>query len=97
MTQYKADYPFSLLFPPQSMDNVLAEWLAKKGIAQFHCAETEKYAHVTFFFNGGTENEFSLETRAIRTVQRSSGCFEEASIELLNIVNTNIRFSFIMV
>jgi len=63
MTQYKTDYPFNIAFPPQRMDDVLAEWLAKKGIKQCHVAETEKYAHVTFFFNGGVELQFENETR----------------------------------
>ncbi|KAI5790627.1 metalloenzyme [Peziza echinospora] len=63
MTQYKADYPFNIAFPPQSMDDVLAEWLAKKGMKQCHVAETEKYAHVTFFFNGGVELQFENEVR----------------------------------
>lgn len=63
MTQYKANYPFSVAFPPQKMDNVLAEWLSKKGILQAHVAETEKYAHVTFFFNGGVEKQFEGEQR----------------------------------
>ena len=63
MTQYKSDYPFDNIFPPQTMDNTLAEWLDKKEIAQCHVAETEKYAHVTFFFNGGTETQFKLEHR----------------------------------
>ncbi|KAI9361153.1 metalloenzyme [Zopfochytrium polystomum] len=63
MTQYKADYPFKVIFPPQTMDNVLAEWLAAKSVPQCHVAETEKYAHVTFFFNGGTEAQYALEER----------------------------------
>ncbi|RUS22969.1 2,3-bisphosphoglycerate-independent phosphoglycerate mutase [Endogone sp. FLAS-F59071] len=63
MTQYKSDFPFPVAFPPQTMDNVLAEWLAKNDIPQVHVAETEKYAHVTFFFNGGTEAQFPLEER----------------------------------
>lgn len=63
MTQYKSDFPFPVAFPPQTMDNVLAEWLAKNDIPQAHVAETEKYAHVTFFFNGGTEAQFPLEER----------------------------------
>jgi len=50
-------------FPPQPMTNVLAEWLAKQGVKQAHVAETEKYAHVTFFFNGGVEKQFSGEER----------------------------------
>jgi len=63
MTQYKSDFPFPVAFPPQTMDNVLAEWLSKNDIPQVHVAETEKYAHVTFFFNGGTEAQFPLEER----------------------------------
>lgn len=63
MTQYKADYPFEVAFKPQVMTNVLAEWLGKQGVEQVHVAETEKYAHVTFFFNGGVEKVFHLETR----------------------------------
>uniref|UniRef100_A0A646QEE1 phosphoglycerate mutase (2,3-diphosphoglycerate-independent) n=1 Tax=Hemiscolopendra marginata TaxID=943146 RepID=A0A646QEE1_9MYRI len=63
MTEYKKEYPFPLLFPPSQPDNVLAEWISKKGLPQFHCAETEKYAHVTFFFNGGREQAFELEDR----------------------------------
>ncbi|AEO59989.1 hypothetical protein MYCTH_2315941 [Thermothelomyces thermophilus ATCC 42464] len=63
MTQYKLDYPFEIAFKPQHMGNVLAEWLGKQGVEQVHVAETEKYAHVTFFFNGGVEKVFPLETR----------------------------------
>ncbi|OAA59204.1 phosphoglycerate mutase, 2,3-bisphosphoglycerate-independent [Niveomyces insectorum RCEF 264] len=63
MTQYKLGYPFRIAFQPQHMGNVLAEWLGKQGVPQVHVAETEKYAHVTFFFNGGVEKAFPLETR----------------------------------
>ncbi|KAI9823305.1 MAG: hypothetical protein M1832_002529 [Thelocarpon impressellum] len=63
MTQYKTDYPFKVAFPPQHMGNVLAEWLAKQDVKQCHVAETEKYAHVTFFFNGGVEKQFPGEER----------------------------------
>jgi 2,3-bisphosphoglycerate-independent phosphoglycerate mutase len=45
------------------MTNVLAEWLSKQGASQAHIAETEKYAHVTFFFNGGVEKQFPSEER----------------------------------
>ncbi|CAG8707235.1 120_t:CDS:2, partial [Ambispora leptoticha] len=65
MTRYKSEFPFPVAFPPQTMDNVLAEWLAKNKIPQCHCAETEKYAHVTFFFNGGVEKQFDLEHREL--------------------------------
>lgn len=63
MTQYKSDFPFPTAFPPQKMTDVLAAWLAKQGKSQVHVAETEKYAHVTFFFNGGTEAQFQGEER----------------------------------
>jgi len=63
MTQYKLEYPFEVAFKPQHMGNVLAEWLGKQDVEQVHVAETEKYAHVTFFFNGGVEKAFPLETR----------------------------------
>ncbi|KAF9035638.1 PGM protein [Panaeolus papilionaceus] len=63
MSRYNAEFPFAVAFPPQAMTNVLAEWLAKKNVKQAHIAETEKYAHVTFFFNGGVEKQFEQETR----------------------------------
>ncbi|KAF9445747.1 phosphoglycerate mutase [Macrolepiota fuliginosa MF-IS2] len=63
MSSYKAGFPFKVAFPPQQMGNVLAEWLAKQGLKQSHIAETEKYAHVTFFFNGGVERQFEEEER----------------------------------
>ena len=65
MTQYKEEFPFSVISPPQKMDNVLAEWLSKQGSTQCHVAETEKYAHVTFFFNGGQEKQFEGEERVL--------------------------------
>lgn len=65
MTQYNAAFPFPTIFPPQTMDNVLAEWLGKKNVPQMHVAETEKYAHVTFFFNGGVEVQFPGEERSL--------------------------------
>jgi 2,3-bisphosphoglycerate-independent phosphoglycerate mutase len=65
MTQYNKEFPFPALFPPITHINVLAEWLATQKVSQFHCAETEKYAHVTFFFNGGREQQFEGEERCM--------------------------------
>lgn len=65
MTAYNAEFPFPNLSPLQRMTNVLAEWLAKQGRTQCHIAETEKYAHVTFFFNGGREEKFAGEERVL--------------------------------
>ncbi len=53
------------LFPPESLTNVMAEFLANQGKRQLHIAETEKYAHVTFFFNGGREDAFEGEERVL--------------------------------
>lgn len=63
MTQYNPKYTFPVAFPPQKMNNVLAETLGAQGAHQVHIAETEKYAHVTFFFNGGVEKQFDNELR----------------------------------
>ncbi|KAF8155264.1 BPG-independent [Mycena galopus ATCC 62051] len=58
------DKPMEVTIPKDlAMTNVLAEWLAKQGVKQAHVAETEKYAHVTFFFNGGIEKQFDAEER----------------------------------
>lgn len=65
MTRYKTDFNFPIAFAPQVMDNVLAEWLSKQNVQQCHIAETEKYAHVTFFFNGGREIQFENESREL--------------------------------
>jgi len=53
------------LFPPETLANVMAEFLADQGKRQLHIAETEKYAHVTFFFNGGREDAFEGEERVL--------------------------------
>ena len=63
MARYSAEFPFQVAYPPQPMTNVLAECLSKEGLRQAHVAETEKYAHVTFFFNGGVEKKFEKEER----------------------------------
>ena len=63
MTSYNPSYTFPIAFAPQRMGDVLSEWLSKQGIKQCHVAETEKFAHVTFFFNGGVEKQFSGEER----------------------------------
>jgi len=66
-TQYDAalDALVSVAYPPQSLDNILGEVVAAKGWKQLRTAETEKYAHVTFFFNGGREEPFPQEERLL--------------------------------
>jgi len=65
MTKYREDFDFPIAFPEQTVDMVLAEALAQHGVRQLHMAETEKYAHVTYFFNGGREEEFRGEKRLL--------------------------------
>ena len=65
MTQYDETFAYPVAFPPQKMTNILGQVLDNNGIKQFRTAETEKYAHVTFFFNGGIEEPNELETRAL--------------------------------
>jgi 2,3-bisphosphoglycerate-independent phosphoglycerate mutase len=65
MTRYRADLDCPVAFAEQEVQETLAELLAEHGIRQLHVAETEKYAHVTYFFNGGRENEWAGETRIL--------------------------------
>ncbi len=55
MTRYRHGWPYPVAFPPQEPETTLAEVIAERGERQLHVAETEKYAHVTYFFNGGRE------------------------------------------
>lgn len=66
MTPYDANFKnVHILFDKDNVNNTLGEYLASKGLKQLHIAETEKYAHVTFFFNGGREAEFEGEERIL--------------------------------
>jgi 2,3-bisphosphoglycerate-independent phosphoglycerate mutase len=65
MTKYREDFDFPVAFPEQDVEQVLADVLEEHGVRQLHTAETEKYAHVTYFFNGGNETEHRGEVRAL--------------------------------
>ena len=66
MTPYDASFKgVHILFPKENVENTLGEYLSSKGLKQLHTAETEKYAHVTFFFNGGREAPFAGEDRIL--------------------------------
>ena len=66
MTQYDASMPnVDVAFKPQKLQNTLGEYLSSKGLKQLRIAETEKYAHVTFFFNGGVEKVYEGEDRIL--------------------------------
>ena len=66
MTPYDASFKgVHILFPKENVEQTLGEYLSKKGLKQLHTAETEKYAHVTFFFNGGREAPYDGEERVL--------------------------------
>lgn len=66
MTQYDVTMPnVKVAFAPQSLDNTFGKYISDKGLTQLRIAETEKYAHVTFFFNGGVEAAYAGEDRAL--------------------------------
>ncbi|BFM40064.1 2,3-bisphosphoglycerate-independent phosphoglycerate mutase [Synechocystis sp. LKSZ1] len=64
-TQYDPRLPVKVAFPPQNLNNILGEIIAREGLKQFRTAETEKYPHVTYFFNGGLEQPFPGEEREL--------------------------------
>jgi 2,3-bisphosphoglycerate-independent phosphoglycerate mutase len=65
MTQYDKLYELPMIIPPESMDNILANILTQNQLRNLRVAETEKFAHVTYFFNGGIEKPFPGEDRAL--------------------------------
>ncbi len=65
MTEYEKDLPIEVAFGPQKIEMPLARVISEAGLKQLHISETEKYAHVTFFFNGGREEKFKGEERII--------------------------------
>jgi 2,3-bisphosphoglycerate-independent phosphoglycerate mutase len=65
MTRYRNDFDFPVAFPERDVEDVLAEVLSAHGIRQLHAAETEKYAHVTYFLDGGREEPFDREDRIL--------------------------------
>lgn len=65
MTEYDKDLPVMVAFPPEYVREPVTKVIAEAGLRQFHIAETEKYAHVTFFFNGGREEPFAGEDRVL--------------------------------
>ncbi len=65
LTEYATDIKAACAFPPSDLKNTLGEWLSSHNKTQLRISETEKYAHVTFFFNGGVENQFPGEDRIL--------------------------------
>jgi 2,3-bisphosphoglycerate-independent phosphoglycerate mutase len=77
MTRYSDELDTHVAFGEQQVDETLAEVLAEHGLRQLHAAETEKYAHVTYFFNGGREEEWPGETRLLVPSPREVGTYDQ--------------------
>ena len=76
MTRYRDDLDCPVAFEEQVVDETMAAVLAEHGVRQLHAAETEKYAHVTYFFNGGREREWPGETRILVPSPREVGTYD---------------------
>jgi 2,3-bisphosphoglycerate-independent phosphoglycerate mutase len=77
MTRYRDDFDCPVAFEEQVVDHTMAEVLAEHGLRQLHVAETEKYAHVTYFFNGGREQEWGGETRILVPSPRDVATYDQ--------------------
>jgi 2,3-bisphosphoglycerate-independent phosphoglycerate mutase len=77
MTRYREDFDCPVVFEEQVVEGTLAEVLAEHGLRQLHVAETEKYAHVTYFLNGGREQEWAGETRILVPSPRDVATYDQ--------------------
>jgi 2,3-bisphosphoglycerate-independent phosphoglycerate mutase len=77
MTRYRDDFDCPVAFEEQDVRGAMAEVLAEHGVRQLHVAETEKYAHVTYFFNGGREEEWGGETRILVPSPRDVATYDQ--------------------
>jgi 2,3-bisphosphoglycerate-independent phosphoglycerate mutase len=77
MTRYSEALPCPVAFAEQDVQDTVAEVLSRNGVRQLHAAETEKYAHVTYFFNGGVEKEWQGETRILVPSPRDVAGYDE--------------------
>ncbi len=77
MTRYRMDWDYPVAFLPQEPETTLAEVIAEHGGRQLHVAETEKYAHVTYFFNGGREDEYEGEERCLVDSPRDVATYDQ--------------------
>ncbi len=97
-TQYDATMPnVEVAFKPQSLKNTFGEYIAEKGLTQLRIAETEKYAHVTFFFNGGVEKQYDNEDRELINSPKEVATYDlkpsmsayEVAVKAVNAINSD--------
>ena len=77
LTEYSEDWTYPIAFPPSRPETTLAATLAERGVRQLHVAETEKYAHVTYFFNGGEEHQHPGEERRLVDSPRDVSTYDQ--------------------
>jgi 2,3-bisphosphoglycerate-independent phosphoglycerate mutase len=77
LTEYDEDWSYPVAFPPERPDVTLAKLISERGDAQLHVAETEKYPHVTYFFNGGEEHPYEGEVRELVDSPRDVATYDE--------------------
>ena len=77
LTEYEEGWPYPVAFPPERPDVTLAKVIAERGERQLHVAETEKYPHVTYFFNGGEEDPYDGEVRELVDSPRDVATYDE--------------------
>ncbi len=76
MTEYEKSFGLPIAYPPEDLVNILGEVISSSGLKQLRIAETEKYAHVTYFFNGGREEPFKNEERALIASPRDVATYD---------------------
>lgn len=91
MTQYDPSLPVTVAFEPQSLENILGEVISNRGLKQFRTAETEKYAHVTYFFNGGLEDPLPGEDRELVPSPMVATYDKDPEMSAKQVTNTAIR------
>ncbi len=91
LTEYSADYTIPVAFPPERLVNVFGEYVSKMGMHQLRIAETEKYAHVTFFFNGGREEPFEFEDRVLVASPQIATYDEQPQMSALEVTDKLIE------
>lgn len=92
MTEYEADFPFPVAFPPVSLTRILGEEISRHGRRQLRIAETEKYAHVTYFFNGGNEVPYNGEDRILINSPRDVATYDlKPQMSAVEVTDTLLR------
>ncbi len=96
MTMYDGKFGLPTAFPPERHERILGQLIGEQGLHQLRIAETEKYAHVTYFFNGGEEEPFSLEDRVLVPSPREVATYDEKPEMSAHMVTEEVLSRIIM-